>query len=183
MTIDLKKLFASDADVDGATFNALLKAIKEKHQDGFDYLRFKQSVKSMIKLDMDEDTSVKSAYVTASTLGITKSKLLNSTRFYMNILQKERESFAEAMQNQLKSKVEAKKVEAEKLAVKIQDYKKKIKKMQEEMALYQSKIDSVDSEMEAAREKIEQTRDKFEATYSSIVEIMEDDLNKIERIL
>lgn len=183
MTIDLKKLFASDDNVDSATFNALLKAIKEKHQDGFDYLRFKQSLKSMSKLDMDEDTSVKSAFVTASTLGITKTKLLNSTKFYMTILQKERESFAEAMQNQLKSKVEAKKVEAEKLAVKIQDYKKKIKKMEEEMALYQNKIDSVDSEMESAREKIEQTRDKFEATYSSIVEIMEDDLNKIERIL
>ena len=183
MTIDLKKLFASDDNVDSATFNALLKAIKEKHQDGFDYLRFKQSVISMMKLDMDEDTSVKSAYVTASTLGITKIKLLNSTKFYMNILQKERESFAEAMQNQLKSKVEAKKVEAEKLALKIQDYKKKIKKMEEEMALYQNKIDSVDSEMESAREKIEQTRDKFETTYSSIVEIMEDDLNKIERIL
>ena len=183
MTIDLKKLFASDNNVDSATFNALLKAIKEKHQDGFDYLRFKQSVKSMVKLDMEEDTSIKSAFVTASTLGITKNKLLNSTKFYMNILQKERESFAEAMQNQLKSKVEAKKVEAEKLAVKIQDYKKKIKKMEEEMALYQNKIDSVDSEMESAREKIEQTRDKFEVTYSSIVEIMEDDLNKIERII
>ena len=183
MTIDLKKLFSSDHSVDTATFNALLKAIKEKHQEGFDYLRFKQSVKSMQKLDMDEDTSIKSAFVTASTVGLTKAKLLSSTKFYMKILNKERESFADAMRNQLKSKVEAKRVEAEKLAVKIEDYKKKIQKMQDEMELYQSKIDSVDSEMEAARNKIEKTRDKFETTYNSIREIMENDITKIDSIL
>jgi chromosome segregation ATPase len=183
MTIDLKKLFASDNEIDTATYNALLKAIKEKHQDGFDYLRFKQSVKSMQDLDMDEDTSIKSAFVTASTMGLTKKKLLASTNFYMNILNKERESFAEAMRNQLKSKVEAKKVEAEKLAAKIEDYKKKIAKMQEEMELYQNKIDSVDGAMESARKKIESTRDKFETTYHSIKEIMENDATKIEGIL
>ena len=160
-----------------------MKAIKEKHQDGFDYLRFKQSVKSMQDMDIDEDTSIKSAFVTASTLGVTKTKLINSTKFYRNILKKEREQFAEAMQNQLKQKVEAKKVEAEKLAIKIEDYKKKIKKMQEEMELYQEKIDSVDTEMESARQKIEQTRDKFENTYHSIIEIIDDDSAKIERIL
>lgn len=183
MTIDLKKLFASDNEIDTATYNALLKAIKEKHQDGFDYLRFKQSVKSMQELDMDEDTSIKSAFVTASTMGLTKKKLLSSTKFYMNILNKERESFAEAMRNQLKSKVEAKKVEAEKLAAKIEDYKKKITKMQEEMELYQNKIDSVDGAMESARKKIEDTRDKFETTYHSIKEIIENDTSKIEGIL
>ncbi|NNF35953.1 MAG: PglZ domain-containing protein [Saprospiraceae bacterium] len=183
MTIDLKKLFASDNEIDTATYNALLKAIKEKHQDGFDYLRFKQSVKSMQNMDMDEDTSFKSAFVTASTVGLTKKKLLSSTKFYMNILNKERESFAEAMRNQLTSKVEAKKVEAEKLAAKIEDYKKKISKMQEEMELYQNKIDSVDGEMESARKKIEATRDKFETTYHSIKEIMENDATKIEGIL
>ena len=183
MTIDLKKLFTSDNEIDTKTFNALLKAIKEKHQEGFDYLRFKQSVKSMQKLHMDEDTSIKSAFMTASTVGLTKSKLLSSTKFYMNILNKERESFADAMRNQLKSKVDAKKVEAEKLAAKIEDYKKKISKMQEEMQLYQTKIDSVDEEMEAARQKIESTRDKFENTYHSIKEIMENDITKIESIL
>lgn len=183
MTIDLKTLFSSENETDGKTFNALLRALKEKHQTGFDYLRFKQSVKSMETMDMDEETSFKSAYMTASTLGLTKTKLLNSTKFYLNILQKERESFADAMRNQLSQKVDAKKTEAEKLSIKIEDYKRKIAKMQQEMELYQNKIDSVDEEMEMARVKIEETRDKFEATYNSITEIIDGDKAKIDRIL
>lgn len=183
MTIDLKKLFSSDHEIDNKTFNALLRALKEKHQEGFDYLRFKQSVKSMMEMGMDEDTSYKSAYTTASTMGLTKSKLTNSVRFYKTILEKERESFADAMKNQLKQKVESKKLEAEKLSKKIEDYKKKIAKMQEEMLLYQQKIDSVDSEMSSARSKIEKTRDKFEATYHSIREILDEDSSKIDAIL
>lgn len=183
MTIDLKTLFSSENETDGKTFNALLKALKEKHQTGFDYLRFKQSVTSMIAMDMDEETSFKSAYMTASTLGLTKIKLLNSTKFYLNILQKERESFADAMRNQLSQKVDAKKTEAEKLAVKIEDYKRKIGKMQQEMELYQNKIDSVDEEMEIAKRKIEETRDKFESTYNSLSGIIEKDKSKIDRIL
>ena len=183
MTIDLKKLFKGSEDVDTKTYNALLKALKEKHQDGFDYLRFKQSVKSMQELDMDEDTSIKSAFMTARTMGLTKTKLLNSNRFYQTVLKKEMESFAEAMRNQMKQRVDGKKDEAEKLAAKIEEYKKKIAKMEEEMQLYQQKIDSVDEEMASARQKIEETRDRFQASYNMIVDIVEDDAGKIERIL
>lgn len=182
-SIDLKKIFQIENEVDQKVYLALIKAIKDRHQEGFDYLRFKQSVSNLLDMDLDEETSMKSAYMTASTMGLTKSKLTNSIRHYLAILNKEKESFAEALQNQFASKVEGKKLEAQKLEKKIEEYQKKIEKMKEEMSLYQSKIDSVDEEMNIARAKIEKTRDGFELTYDSLTELIEKDLAKIESLL
>jgi chromosome segregation ATPase len=182
-SIDLKKIFKSEGEVDQKIYLALIKAIKDRHQEGFDYLRFKQSVNHLQEMDLDEETSIKSAYITASTMGLTKSKLTNSIRHYLTILGKEKESFAEALQNQFSSKVEGKKIEADKLEKKIEEYKKKIVKMQEEMSLYQSKIDSVDEEMKIAKSKIEKTRDNFEITYESLIEMIQTDLSKIDSLL
>lgn len=182
-SIDLKKIFQIEGEVDQKIYLALIKAIKDKHQEGFDYLRFKQSVENLKEMDLDEETSMKSAYMTASTMGLTKSKLTGSIQHYLTILGKEKESFAEALQNQYSSKVEGKKVEAQKLIKKIEEYQKKIIKMQEEMSLYQSKIDSVDDEMNTAKVKIEKTRDSFEMTYDSLIELIQKDLSKIDSLL
>ncbi len=183
MTIDLKKIFASEHDVDPKIHNALIRALKDAHQDGFDYLKFKQSVINMMNMDMDETTSIKSAYATASTMGLTKTKLVSSTKHYKNILSKEKQSFAEAMRKQLAEKVEGKRTQTEKLAKKIEDYKIKIQKMRDEMALYQQKIDNVDEEVAKAKAKIEATRDKFQVTYDSVEEILLEDMAKIDRII
>ena len=155
-SIDLKKIFHIENEVDQKVYLALIKAIKDRHQEGFDYLRFKQSVSNLLDMDLDEETSMKSAYMTASTMGLTKSKLTNSIRHYL---------------------------EAQKLEKKIEEYQKKIEKMKEEMNLYQSKIDSVDEEMNTAKAKIEKTRDGFELTYDSLTELIEKDLAKIESLL
>ena len=183
MNIDLKQLFNSDKELDIKTFNTLLKAIKDKHQDGFDYLKFRQSVKNLEKITSNEETSIQSAFLTAATMGLTKDKLLSSTRYYKTILEKERESFAEAMKNHFSQRVESRKMEAQKLQEKIEEYKRKIAKMEEEMLMYQKKIDSVDEDISEAKEKIELTRDKFEISYNALTEIIDEDVRKIDIIL
>ena len=67
MAIDLKKLFLGDEQDKFSV--ALVKALKSSAQPGFDYLKFKQSVKTMADMNMDTETSFKSAFATASTHG------------------------------------------------------------------------------------------------------------------
>ena len=60
----------------------------------------KQSVKTMIDtMGMNEETATKSAYTTASTLGITKQKLIDNVQTYSNVLAKEKSKFDLALKN------------------------------------------------------------------------------------
>ena len=49
---------------------------------GFDYLEYRRSLKSLETFPMDEATKFRSSYATASTMGVTVEKLLESIEFY-----------------------------------------------------------------------------------------------------
>ena len=184
MTFDLRELFATDgSDKDKKFVDALLKAMKSKAIKEFDYLKFKLSVKSLAEMDLDESTAFRSAYTTASTLGLTKDKLLHTAKHYRNILDKEKMQFADAMKNQLKEKVSKKLEEAETLKQKTEDYQLKIEKMKKEMEVYEKKIQNVDSEIEKAKVKIESTRKNFMNAYDQIKQTIEKDINLIDQYL
>ena len=74
MTINLKDLFAVTSEMNEKVLLKLLTAIKDGQQKDFDYLKFKQSYKSLCQMGMDESTAAKSAFLTASTMGLTKSE-------------------------------------------------------------------------------------------------------------
>ncbi len=183
MQIDLSELFGASKDLDVDIIRTLLKALKSEHSNEFDFISFKQSVQNLKEMNMDEETSFKSAYATASTMGMTKDKLLNSARKYQNALESERSSFANALKNQMEIKVNGKKEEAEQLKKRIESYKQKIEDMKREMAVYQEKIDTVDETMASAKQKISETKDRFEKAYSSINNNITADLSLIEKYL
>lgn len=184
MKIDLKKLFASrKEDADARMHATLIKAIKENARDDFDYLKFKQSVLTMKDMNMDEETSVKSAFATASVMGLTKEKLLKSAQRYKVVLDKEKEEFAKALKNQIAHNVDGKRVEAERLIKEIEHHKRKIEQLQKEIEAYQNKIDSVEDVVAEAKSKIEGTRDRFKSTYDDLYEQIEDDMITFDKYL
>jgi len=183
MTIDLTKLFASEEDIDPKSKQALIKAIKSNALKDFDYLKFKQSLKTLQEMGMDQETSIKSAFATASTMGLTKSKLLQTAKFYNTILNKEKSKFAEALQNQMDVKVSKKRENTAKLGDKIKEYELKIEKMQNEISLYKQKMENVDEEINAAKEKLEGTKNSFINAYNSVSSIIREDISLITDLL
>lgn len=180
MKTDLRDLFPETEGLDDKSVNALLKAIKNSYEeDHFDYLKFKKSVGTLVKMDMSEEMAVKSAFATASTLGLTKDSLISSAKKYVYALENERESFAQAVLTQRSNQIDGRKAEVEQLAQKIKDHKKKILELEREIEIFQSRIDNVDNDVEEARIKIESTKEKFLKVY----DIIESNINKdIERI-
>ncbi|MEE9439431.1 MAG: hypothetical protein V3V14_10555 [Saprospiraceae bacterium] len=180
MKVDLKKLFRSD-DITSTKFqNKLIEAIAKLSTEEFDYLKFKISVNKMIEMGMDSQTAIKSAYVTASVMGLSKAKLLRSANKYKNTLSTEREQFAAALKNNITKNIDGKKVEAIKLTKEIENHKVKIKKMLSEIELFEDKIASVDEVVQKNRNKIESTRTNFTATFDAIYSQIEEDILKIE---
>ena len=179
MTVDLKKLFASEDITNTKMQTALIAAISKNASEEFDYLKFKVSVKKMLEMGMDKDTALKSAFATASVMGVTKTKLVTSAKKYKGTLDKEREQFAIALKNKIAKNVDGKKVEAERLKKEIISHKEKIAKLLNEIELFEEKIGQVDDVVADAKEKIESTRNDFKSTFDAIYSQIEEDIINI----
>ena len=163
--------------------NSLTKALEKNNLDGFDYIEFKQSLGRLRALNMDESTAYKSAFATASTVGLTKDKLLKTAEHYKKVLFNEKQQFDEALQKQMEQRVESKRTEVEKMKKQVEDYKAKIKQLEEKIAKAQSTIDHADEHIQAARQKIESTKEAFEATLQSILKEIDQDIENVNTLL
>jgi len=183
MTIDLNKIFNTNPDLEKKFVDAFLRAIKNNAIKEFDYLKFMYSVKSMQDMNMDTDTSFKSAFATAQTMGLTKDKLLKTANHYKVVLAKEREHFADALKNQRSEKISGKLEEAEMLKNKILEYEAKMKQMQKEISAYQKKIEGADKAIEKEKQKIETIKNGFVNSYDHFEEVITSDIKTIDNLL
>ena len=93
----------------------LFSAMERDNQEGFDYLEFKQSLRSLEKMPMDEATRYQSALAMAKTLGATPPGLLQSAAHYMNVLRLEEKKFGDALAKQEAEKIGQKGKDQERL--------------------------------------------------------------------
>ncbi|HMT51809.1 MAG: hypothetical protein IPG48_15270 [Saprospiraceae bacterium] len=183
MTINLKDLFAVTSEMNEKVLLKLLTAIKDGQQKDFDYLKFKQSYKSLCQMGMDESTAAKSAFLTASTMGLTKDKLLNTVQHYKNLLNKEKEQFAVALKNQIANNIDAKALEINRLQERTEENKRKIQQLMDEQIIIESEIAKLRESAELSKSKIEDTRDQFKNTFDILYAEIEEDGSLYDRIL
>ena len=183
MQEDLKKIFGTPSNLDEKSIEFLTTALAKNNKPGFDYLEFKISLDKLRSLGMDDATAFKSAFATASTVGLTKDKLVSTAQHYKQVLSKEKAQFDLALNNQLEKRVNGKRKEVEKLKKQINDWNEKIAKLQEQIARSQATIDDADNHIKGEMQKIEKTKNNFEHTHQSIFEQIEEDLESIQNYL
>lgn len=184
MATDLRDLFPETENLDNKSVQALLSALIKNHDKGsFDFLKFKESVTALLKMDMDVHTSYKSAFATAATMGLTKDSLLKSAKKYTYALEEERENFASALLNQRSIKIEGRKSEVQELEKKILSHKEKIKELEREIKIFQNRIDTVDQDVEEANLLLEGTKTKFLSVYNVITDSIKKDIESITQYL
>ncbi len=183
MQKDLKTLFNAGKGLDERSVNSLTKALEKNNLEGFDYIEFKQSLGKLQAMNMDEATAYKSAFITASTMGLTKEKLLKTAEHYRKVLFNEKQQFDQALQKQMEQRVESKHKEVERMKKQVEEYKAKIRDLEEKIAKAQSTIDHADEHIQAAREKIEATKDAFEDTLTTILSEIDQDIENINSLL
>lgn len=183
MTLDLKKLFGANTALDKKFVDVLLKAIKDGYIKEFDYLKFKKSVQTLGQMDMDEETSYKSAFATASTIGLNKEKLLKTANHYLSLLEKERNHFADALKNQRSERISGRISAIDEMKLKIESNKQKIASLEKENAVFQSKIDGADGVIQKEKDKIEDIKNKFVKAYDYLEDIINKDIEKIDKYI
>lgn len=180
MTMELKKLFEVGDGLNEQMVNIILATIKENHETGMDYLKFKQSIQNLMQMNLDEATSIKSAYATASTMGLTKESLAQSINNYLMIVNRERDRFIQTLKSQIDQNIDQPNEEIRKMEEEIESNKRKIESLQKEMEAYQAKIGNIQGEIEKASAKIDKTKSEFLAVYERFVKNLEEDKQYFE---
>ncbi len=179
----LKALFGTHHNLDEKSIDFLTRALEKNNLPGFDYIEFKQSLGALREMDIEEPTAMRSAYATASTVGLTKEKLLKTAEHYKQVLSNEKKQFDAALEKQIQQKVKSKEQEIEKLKKQVEEYKAKIEELQEKIDRGQSTIDHADEHINEAKNKILSTKENFEHTWQSIRNEIDKDIENIEKYL
>jgi len=179
----ISQLLKLGNSADQKSIDFLENAMIKSTQPGFDYLKFKQSLDQLSSLNLDASTSLKSAFATASTMGVTKDSLLQSGRHYLTVLGDEKKQFDQALTNQVQQRVDSKKEELQNLQLQIEENKRQIAKLEKQIVDFQERIAKSDDEAADASNSIEQTKIKFENTYQLFVAAIEQDMAAIQQNL
>jgi chromosome segregation ATPase len=178
-----KGIFEESEALDPRSMDSLFKALERENLPGFDYLEFKRALYALKALNLDEATAIRSAFATASTLGLTKDKLLKSAAYYKEVLDNEKKAFDEAMQKQIALKVETKRREVAMIQQKIVEYQATIEKLHAEIAKATEIIQHADEAIQSAQDNIEEVRLKFEKTHELMTRQILDDANDFQQYL
>jgi len=163
--------------------NALMKALEKRNLDGFDYLEFKQSVGRLTDIGMDLDTAINSAFITGSSMGLTKEKLLKTANYYSGVLEDEKAQFMRSLEKHLVDNVEGKAKQTGELKKKIANWESKIEQLQKQIEAAQQQIDASDAQIEAARNKAEENQQGFDTALEVITTTIKEDIANIERVV
>lgn len=158
----------------------LLKAIESNNLNGFDYLEFKNSLKSLEKVIPDEGMRYKSAFEMAKTMGLSKENLIQSAEKYLGILKTEDNKFKEALQNQKTKQVQGRTDQLTQIEKAILDKQSMIDKLNKEIEDAKAQFASVKNEINEAASKIDLTNQQFVASYNLVFNQINHDIQKIK---
>ena len=161
----------------------LLKAMDKQNLEGFDYLEFKQSLRSLEKMPMDEKTRYQSAFAAAQTMGATPAKLVQAANHYISVLTQEEKKFEKALVNQRSKQIGNKEQQIKQMSLLIKEKSEQIKKLTKEIEQHKKLKDKLTSEISNSSVKVENTKNDFMASYQTLVGQIQADIEKIKTYL
>ncbi len=174
---------SSKGKPDDKFVDLLLKAIEANNVEGFDYLEYKQSLRSLMKIEPDEAKRFQNAYAMAQTMGLDKAKLFGSAKKYIQVLQTEEQKFAQAFEKQKSAQVNQREEKIQNLNKSIVAKEEQIKKLQAEIEAAKKELSTIESKINQAMAKVQSTRDGFYASYNMVLDQIKSDLEKINNYI
>lgn len=169
--------------VDVKITEKLLSAIDQNNLDGFDYLEYKNALKALEKLPMDEATKFRSAYATAATIGATLEGLVKSAKFYIGILDKENQTFLSSYDKQVKQNISSKEDDLVEFDNIIKLKSEQIMILTQEIQKHQREIEQIKAKLTESKQMMQSTQENFRTSYLTLRRHLEEDVVKMEEYL
>ncbi|MEL7020730.1 MAG: hypothetical protein AAGK47_03925 [Bacteroidota bacterium] len=163
--------------------DVLFRAMEAADLDGFDYLEFKKSLRSLSKMPMDEATRYKSAFAMAQTMGVTPQKLIDSATHYINVLKREEDKFEKALAGQQSQQIGNKMQQITQLDNLVQQKAAQIKQLTSEIEQHQQQSEQLKKEIQTRTTKIETTKNDFIASFNALVKQIDGDMKNMKQYL
>ncbi len=174
---------ASSGEVDQRFLETLLNALERNNLEGFDYLEFRQALRNLGKMNMDEATRYKSAYAMAQTMNVTPRDLTRTAQVYLDVLNKEQKAFSDALNNQEKTQINSRKERLEQLDKSIVQHQEQIESLMSSINKQRQEVDKLTSELASVHDKIVDTQDRFTRTHAFLLDEIQSDINKMDQYL
>jgi hypothetical protein len=159
------EMIEKDGVVDNDIIEQLLLEVEKTDLEGFDYFEYKKALKALEKMPMNEVTKYRSAFATASTMGVTLEDLLKSAAFYVAVLDAENEKVTVDFEKKITESIGKKETEVTQLKNKIQEKKALIKKLTEEIAQHENKITDLKYKVKDSKKELTENQNNFKVSF------------------
>jgi hypothetical protein len=171
------------SDVNDRFLEVLFDALEHNNKPGLDYLEFRQSVRALDKMPMEEEVKFHSAFAMAQSMGASADQLVDSAAYYIQVLQNEEQKFNDSLQRQVNEQVIGREQDMKAQKNRIAAIKEQIAALLKEMELIEANVIESEDAVEAAKLKIETARAEFHKANQHIQEQIKNDITKINRFL
>ncbi|MBK9015948.1 MAG: hypothetical protein IPM82_18850 [Saprospiraceae bacterium] len=161
----------------------LMRAMEGANLAGVDYLEYRQSLKSLEKMPMDEQVRYQSAFAMAQAMGATPQKLVESAVHYLDVLKSEQSKFEEALRNQTTDRIGNRQEMLKNLDATLKQKAEQIKKLTQEMEQHRAEMEKLEHEIKEATSKVSTTKNDFVASYQVLVSQINVDVENMKKYL
>lgn len=169
--------------VDKKIYESLIDAIENSNLEGFDYFEYKESIAAMKETIADEATRFKAAYASATAMGISKERLLETAQFYISVLDKEEKDFLTALKSRLKGGLENDEKELNGIDDTIKSKSEEITKLTKEIDTLRTKKESLTKRVSEGKIKVEAAKNNFYVTQNMLKDKIKNDMGKMKSYL
>ena len=163
--------------------DVLLKSLAEANLEGFDYFEYKESLKSLEKMSMNEETRYQSAFAMARTMGATPGSLDTSARHYLKVLKNEFAKFEEVVKQQEARQIGDNQNRVSQLTKVIEEKKAAIQRMNLEIQKHEKEMTAIKKKVDTSAVKVEKTRNDFIASYNALFQQISNDVDRMKKYL
>lgn len=169
----------STGKADTAIAESLAAALESSNLDGYDYFEFAKTLDVLSVTIPSEQVKFQSAFATASVMGISKDKLIETANHYLNVLQTEAQKFGKFVEMQVEENVTSKEGSLTEKDNLIKEKAAQIQQLTEDINVLTQEKTEIENMVAENKIKIEKIQNNFVATIKVFVEKIKKDIEKI----
>jgi hypothetical protein len=173
----------SSGKPDQSIIDNLAHALEKANLPGFDYFEFAQILEKLTPSTPAEQIRFQTAFASASVMGATKEKLLETARHYMGILQQEAEKFHGMVTEQIQVNVTDKEDSVLKIEDEIRQKSEMMNQLTQEINDLSSSKTDVLNEATENKVKIEKIQNDFAACLKIFIDKINGDSDRINKYI
>lgn len=162
---------------------ALEKVLADNNLPGEDYYDFRMAVKSMVGVGLDITSSTKASFASLSVKGMTKQIVIDTSKQYIEMLDKEKEKFLAAVSKKIDNKISKPKADVSSIEQENIALGKKIEEITKQINDNNTAISKKKGEVAEQESLIEKTKTNYEYTHTSVVKEIQDDITRLQTII